>query len=97
VDDDPVYPAFYAARFASHEIGVTTGGRDLSWSSFFIYELNTAKGRTWLVWSKDAATHSLSLNPLPSAAYDTFGNPLAVSSKMSIGVAPVYLEWDPAQ
>ncbi len=93
VDDDPVYDAYYAAKFASHEMGVTTGGSDKSQGSLFIYELNTAKGRLWLVWSKDAAAHDLSLSSLPVAAYNAFGSPLSVSKTMNIGVSPVYLEW----
>ncbi len=93
--DHPIYDAYYAAKFASQEIGTTQGGKNVSQGAFFIYELTTtAKGRIWVVWSKDGATHSLSISgTLPKAAYNTFSNSLTVKSTMDIGAAPVYLEW----
>ena len=96
-DDNPVYDAFYAAKFASQEIATTQGGKNVSQGAFFIYELySTAKGRIWVAWSKDGATRSLTFSgALPKAAYNTFGSSLAVKSTMDIGAAPVYLEWGP--
>ncbi len=94
-DDNPVYDAFYAAKFASQEIGTTQGGKNVSQGAFFIYELTTsAKGRIWVAWSKDGSTRSLTLSgTLPKAAYNTFGSSLAVKSTMDIGPAPIYFEW----
>lgn len=94
-DDNPVYDAYYAAKFASQEIGKTEGGKNVSQGAFFIYEIySTAKGRIWVAWSKDGATHSLSFSgTLPKAAFNTFGSALTVKSTMDIGAAPVFLEW----
>ncbi len=96
-DDNPVYDAFYAAKFASQEIGTTQGGKNVSQGAFFIYELTTtAKGRIWVAWSKDGSTRGLTFSgTLPKAAYNTFGSSLAVKSTMDIGAAPVYLEFGP--
>lgn len=94
-DDNPIYDAYYAAKFASQEIGTTQGGKNVSQGAFMIYEItSTAKGRIWVAWSKDGSTRSLTFSgALPKAAYNTFGSSLAVKSTMDIGPAPVYLEW----
>ena len=74
-DDNPIYDAYYAAKFASQEIGQTQGGKNVSQGAFFIYELyTTAKGRIWVAWSKDGSTRGLTFSgTLPKAAYNTFG------------------------
>jgi hypothetical protein len=95
-DNNTIYDAFYATKFASQEIGTTQGGKNVSQGAFLIYELNTsAKGRIWVVWSKDGSTHSLTFSgTLPKTAFNTFGSVLTVQSSMDVGAAPIYLQWD---
>jgi hypothetical protein len=96
INDTPIYDVYYAVKFAGYKIGTSNGGKNVSQGAFIIYELNTSNGRIWIAWSKDNTNHDLTFSgSLPKAAYDTFGNPLAVASTMVIGVAPVYLEWGP--
>ena len=94
VDDDPIFEAFYAGKFASKQVGAVRSALNRSDASFFIYDLDSVNGRLWLVWSRDGRTRDLALNPKPAAAYDVFGNPIQVSTRMEIGVAPIYIRWE---
>jgi hypothetical protein len=94
VDDDPVYEAFYAGKFASKQVGAVRGAQNRSDASFFIYDLDSTNGPLWLVWSKDGRTRDLTLNSTPAAAFDVFGNPVQVSARMEIGTAPIYIRWE---
>jgi hypothetical protein len=94
VDDNPIFEAFYAAKFTSWQVSAVRSASNRSDASFFVYDLDSINGRLWLVWSKDGKTRNLTLNPVPVAAYDVFGNPVKTSTKMEIGVAPVYIRWE---
>jgi hypothetical protein len=60
-----------------------------------IYELNNRGGRIWVLWSLDGTTHTgFSLGGTPAAIYDVYGNPVAVSSSIDVGLMPLYVEWD---
>ncbi len=49
----------------------------------------------WIIWAVDEGTHSMPLPETPTAAFDVFGEALAVPNPVEIGMAPVYLEWQP--
>ncbi|HWQ84490.1 MAG TPA: hypothetical protein VN363_07995 [Anaerolineales bacterium] len=49
----------------------------------------------WIVWAWDGAAHSLALPQTPARVFDVFGEPVEAASPLEIGVAPVYLEWQP--
>ncbi len=94
VDDNPIFDAFYAGKFASKQVAAVRSASNRSDASFFIYDLDSVNGRVWLAWSKDGETRKLTLNPAPVAIYDVFGNSLPVSTKPEIGSAPVYIRWE---
>ncbi len=94
-------PAFTAYQFAAGELRDSTflgdiadsdmnGGRGVKG-----YKYNRGDRRIWLLWSLDGANHVVSLPGVPLAAWDAFGNPVPTGAFMTVGVKPLYLEWDP--
>jgi hypothetical protein len=57
------------------------------------YDRQGVKG--WIVWAVDDGVHSLALPQVPDQVYDVFGESLATSNPLDVGVAPVYIEWSP--
>jgi len=49
----------------------------------------------WVVWAVDDSAHMLALQQISSRIFDVFGVELETSNLVEIGVAPVYIEWEP--
>ena len=88
------HPAYNAYLFSRQELGTSRSGRNVSQGQVFGYEINTRKGRVWVVWSKDGNNQTLVLPNTPFAGYDVYGNLIPVSQTMTVSIAPVYIELD---
>ena len=49
----------------------------------------------WIVWAVDGIVHRLGFPQTPDQVFDVFGEVLDEANPADIGVAPVYLEWQP--
>ncbi|MFZ6029770.1 MAG: choice-of-anchor Q domain-containing protein [Chloroflexota bacterium] len=95
-------PAYHAYAFARREVGnaafvspVFNHQLDADAAADVVaYAFTQGNKQIWLIWSLDGGAYTLALPSAPSAAYDVFGNALAVSGDtFAVGIAPVYLEW----
>ena len=58
------------------------------------YEFIRAGSRKlWVIWSRDGESHPITLPSTPTNIVDALGNPIPVSSNLSIDIKPVYIEW----
>lgn len=89
------YPSFTAAKFARQMLSTAHGGNDVSQGQVRIYEVFPPTGKLWVLWSLDGLEHSVTLSATPRAVYTLYGDPLPVSDSVSVGLAPVYIDWGP--
>lgn len=58
-----------------------------------IFEFTKDGHTVWALWSQDGAAHTLMLASLPAQAWNVFGDPLAPTLELGVGLEPLYLEW----
>lgn len=89
-------PAYNAYRFAAQQLAnhVFTG---------YLTDYPELKGmafqgigqRTWILWSKDGNAHSISLNGMPAALYNVYGESQPLAIQLTINQAPIFIVWQP--
>jgi len=58
------------------------------------YIFNRGDRHIWILWSRNGQNQNYNLPALPLAAWDVWGAPISVTSKsLSVGIAPIYLEY----
>ncbi len=89
----PAYQAFATARRTLLDATLTREIQEFPQVKG--YEFTRSLHRVWVLWSLDGNTHSVNLDTMPSAIYDTVGNPVVPSNPLQVGIAPLYLVWNP--
>jgi len=87
-------PAYYAFQTVSERLSNTIFRQKIAISSISAYEFTRNGDRVWIAWSLDGQDHSLRLSTPPTSVWDLYGSSLAVGQNITIGMLPVYLEWD---
>ncbi len=86
----PVYEAFRAVRAELQDARLV---REITeYAAVKGYVFDRGDRHVWLMWSLDGLDQIVVLPSIPQAAFDVFGNSLAVSSTMTVTLAPIYLE-----
>ena len=84
----------YGASTERLEAAAATGALALEEGLMgFGYERQGTLG--WVVWAVDDAAHQVPVQQTPSRIFDVFGVELEISNPVEVGVAPVYIEWEP--
>jgi len=91
-------PAYNSYKFAADRLHNAYYVRDLDeYSDIYGYEFDRGYPNEWVLWSKDGASHVLTLPGVPTAAYQigTDGNAVALplSTSLTVTSAPIFLEW----
>lgn len=89
----PAYLAFAAARKIL--LDAQFNREILDYPQVKGYEYTRSLHRVWVLWSLDGNTHPVNLDTMPAAIYDTLGNPVVPSNPLQVGIAPLYLVWNP--
>ena len=94
-------PAYNALTFMSNLVNDARSVDGLNLHpSVHAYEFNLGGRQVWVLWSADGGTHLVNFGATPDSAWNwktsshDYGT-TSTSSSMSIGVAPVFLEWVP--
>ena len=87
-------PAYYAFQNANQRFYNAVFRQKTSIEGLSVYEFTRNGDRVWIAWSMDGQEHLLSLPDTPVRMWDLFGSPIPPSREFSIGIQPVYLEWD---
>lgn len=94
-------PAYTAVQVSRRELAASTligniSSADVGATGVTGYKFNRGDRRVWLVWSLDGAWHVITPNPgIPAAVWDSLGTSIAPSASLSVGLNPIYLEWNP--
>lgn len=89
-------PAYMAYRFARSKLLDATFVREITeYGQVKGYEFNRGDRHIWVLWSLDGNQHPLTLPAMPIAAWDALGNTIAPSTAITVGLSPIYLEWQP--
>jgi CDGSH-type Zn-finger protein len=59
------------------------------------YEFSRGDERLWLIWSIDGQDHRIKVPGKPSGIWDVFGKELPIDQELVVGLAPVYVTWEP--
>jgi hypothetical protein len=87
-------PAYTAYSVAENALDRVFFQREITeYADVVGYEFSKDGLTLWVLWSKDGATHSITLSKLPNAAYDALGQSITPASSLDIGEEPIYLEW----
>ena len=87
-------PAYYAFQTVSKRLSNTIFRQKIAMSGVSAYEFTRNGDRVWIAWALDGQDHSLRLSNPPARMWDLYGNSLPVGESITIGMLPVYLEWD---
>ncbi len=87
-------PAYYAFQTVSEQLSNTIFRQKIAITGISAYEFTRNGDRVWIAWSLDGQDHSLRLSNPPIRMWDLYGSSLAVGQNITIGMLPVYLEWD---
>jgi hypothetical protein len=99
--DNTPYPVYDSYAFTSQMLGKTRWIETLDLGSgLYAYNFRVPLKNIWVVWSKDGSSQNVDLGDVPNAAWewDSASNqylPATPQQTVDIGVAPVFLEWDP--
>jgi hypothetical protein len=87
-------PAYYALVFMTNELkNATIGPQITQFPGLRGYQFTTSTKRIWVVWAPDGKTsQTISLPDNASQVYDLFGNPVPVTSSITI-LHPTYIEF----
>jgi hypothetical protein len=58
------------------------------------YEFKRAARRLWVAWTLESAPLAITLPSLPASVTDIYGQSLPAGAELTLGQAPVYVEWD---
>lgn len=88
-------PAYHAYAFAVQRLSEASYDREIGdYTGVLGYEFNRSNGWTWLVWSQDGVTRTITLPSRPVAIWDVFGNSVPLSgSTLQVTLEPKYVEW----
>ncbi|MFQ5615846.1 MAG: hypothetical protein ACE5GO_05230 [Anaerolineales bacterium] len=60
-----------------------------------VYEFRKDEKTLWALWSMDGELVEVTLPAMPTASFDTFGEPLSPVEQFYAGAAPIFVEWGP--
>lgn len=87
-------PAYQAYQFNNEILSdMTYTGRVSASQGIEGYEFRQGESILWILWSLDGEAHELVIPGEITAIYDAFGNPLPEELKVSVTLAPMYLQW----
>jgi alpha-L-arabinofuranosidase len=87
-------PAYYAFQTVSERLSNTIFHQKIAITGISAYEFTLYGDRVWIAWSLDGQDQSLSLSNPPIRMWDLYGSSITVGQNLTIGMLPVYLEWD---
>ena len=87
-------PAYYSFQTASQLLQGTVYKQPVFIDGLAVYEFAGRGKRFWIAWSLDGQPRQISLPVLPAKVWDLFGNLIPPSHALSIGLQPIYLEWN---
>jgi hypothetical protein len=91
-------PAYQAIKVSAQAIGQATFVKEIDqYPGVKAYEFQSDNKRLWILWSLDGEDHIVSFPQKPASAYDVFGESLPIADHLTIGLKPVYLEWQATQ
>lgn len=87
-------PAYYALQTVSEKLSNSSFRQKISVPNLSVYEFTVNGDRIWIAWSLDGSDHSINLPEPPVRMWDLYGNPISINNAITIGMQPVYLEWN---
>lgn len=87
-------PAYFAFQTVSERLSNTIYRQKIAITGVAAYEFSRNGDRVWIAWSLDGQDHTFRLPNPPARMWDMYGNSLPVSQTITVGMLPVYLEWD---
>jgi hypothetical protein len=89
-------PAYTAYQFSASRLSGAAFVRSVTdYYGVLVYEFYREGTRLWVAWTLNGEKQFIELPELPSAVYDTLGEPLEATQTLPVAFAPVYIEWAP--
>jgi hypothetical protein len=89
------YPALQAFQVSAKELMDTGFVAELhDYPGLLGYSFQRSNGFLWILWASDGKKHDITLPDDPVGIFDVFGNSLVTSNQVTIGSAPVYIEFN---
>jgi hypothetical protein len=91
-------PVYRAIQVSSRAIGQAGFVKEITqFPGVKGYEFQRASTSVWIMWSLDGKDHALNLPQKPQTAYDALGENLSAVGPLTVGLKPVYLEFNAMQ
>ena len=88
----PAYTAYAVAQDAIG--GADYDGKADQFAGVEGYKFSRANKIVWVLWSEDGQNHAVNLGSAPLAVYDALGQPTTASQMITVGLRPLYVEWN---
>jgi hypothetical protein len=98
---ETAYPAYLAYTYARQTLRDASFRQEItSYPGVRVYEFHRGDRKVWVLWSMDNSVHAVTLPGVPEVIgqWDSASHQYVSgtrSATISIGLAPVYLEWLP--
>ena len=88
----PAYTAYAVAQDAIG--GADFDGKVDQYAGVEGFKFSRVNKIVWVLWSKDGQNHAVDLGSMPFAVYDALGQASTPSQTITVGLKPLYVEWN---